>query len=136
MELAQSRKQEKRILDILSQGLSTEFPNPGRVGCPGSAILEGIASHATPLSTSEKWLDHLGSCSTCFQEFTAIRRKLRTRSRYKVGGGLVVLLAVLALWFGLRPQQTGVPNETANLDLRPFSVERGEQTSASHPPWQ
>jgi hypothetical protein len=134
MDRAQSRKHEKRILDILSRGLSTEFPNSTRTGCPGSAILEGIASHATPLSASEAWLDHLGSCSACFQDFTAIRRKLRTRRGYKVGGGLAVVVAVFALWMGLSRNQTIVRNEAASLDLRPYSVERGEETTSNEPP--
>ena len=36
-------KDEERILDLLARGLSREFPNPQRVGCPDSTILKGIA---------------------------------------------------------------------------------------------
>ena len=120
-------KDERRILDILSQGLATEFPNPNRAGCPGSAILEGIASHRVPLSEAEKWLDHLGSCSPCFQEFTAVRKKLRKRRWFRLGGGLAVVLLALALWFALRSHYGVINNQTAILDLRSYSVARGEQ---------
>jgi len=118
----------------LSQGLATEFPNPDRVGCPGSAILEGIASHKIPLSEAEKWLDHLGSCTPCFQDFKAIKRKLRARRGFRFGGGLAILLAALGLWLLLRPQHTTVPNEIAVLDLRNYSSERGEPTSSNQRP--
>jgi hypothetical protein len=130
----QAGKEEKRILEVLSKGLSTEFPNPGRVGCPGSAALEGIASHRIPLSEAEQWLDHLGSCSPCFQEFTAIRNKLRARRRLKWGGGLAILVVALALWLNSRSHHAG--NETAMLDLQGFSVQRGEQNTTGHGPLQ
>jgi hypothetical protein len=130
----QSGKDEKRILEVLSKGLSTEFPNPARVGCPGSAVLEGIASHKIPLSEAEKWLDHLGSCSPCFQEFKTIKRKLRARRGFRFGGGLAILLAAFGLWLLLRPQHTTLPNEIAVLDLRNYSSERGEPTSSNQRP--
>jgi len=124
----QTGKNEERILEVLSKGLSTEFPNPERVGCPGRATLEAMASHRMPLSEADKWLDHLGSCSPCFQEFTAIRSKRRTHRRFQWGGGLAILLAVLALFLGLRRHHAG--NETAVLDLRPYSVSRGEPSAS------
>jgi hypothetical protein len=127
-------KEEKQLLDLLSKGLSTEFPNPERVGCPGPEVLEGIASHKTPLSEAEKWLDHLGSCSSCFHDFKAIQRKLRARRVFKLGGSLAILLVVLALWFGLRPHHAVITNETATLDLRGYSVERGQQSPSKQPP--
>lgn len=121
-------------MDVLSRGLSSEFPNPDRVGCPGTAVLEGIASHRIPLAEAENWLDHLGSCSSCFQEFTAIRNRRRRQQRLRWGGGLAVSLASLALWFTLRPHTPGT--ETAVLDLRAYSGQRGEQTVSGPAPLQ
>jgi hypothetical protein len=104
------------------------------MGCPGAAVLEGIALHKIPLSEAEKWLDHLGSCSPCFQEFKAIKGKLRARRGFRFGGGLAILVAAVALWFLLRPQHTTVHNEIAVLDLRNYSSERGEPTPSNQPP--
>src|SRR5271157_3697621 len=42
-EQEEFNKEEERVLDLLTQGLSREFPNPQRVGCPASAVLTGIA---------------------------------------------------------------------------------------------
>jgi len=123
------------MLDALSKGLSSgEFPNPERVGCPGTSILEGIASHRIPLAEAEKWLDHLGSCSPCFQEFTAIRSQRRRRRNLKWGGGLALLVVSLVLWFTLRTHQPGM--ETAVLDLRGYSGQRGEQNLPQQPTLQ
>lgn len=128
----QFSKNEKQILEVLSKGLSTEFPNPSRVGCPGYETLEGIASHKVSLSEAEKWLDHLGSCSPCFLEFTAIRTKLRKHRRLRWGGGLAILAVVLGLWLSFRSHRA--VNETAVLDLRAYSVQRGEQNASGQTP--
>jgi hypothetical protein len=59
---------------------------------------------------------------------------LRARRGVKLGSGLTILLVVLALWFGLRPHHAVITNETATLDLRGYSVERGEQGPSKQPP--
>jgi hypothetical protein len=97
-------------------------------------ILEGIASHRIPLSEAEKWLDHLGSCSPCFQEFAAIRNRCRRQRGLKWGGALALLAVALVLWFSLRWHQPGT--ETAVLDLRGYSEQRGEQNLSGQPPFQ
>src|SRR5438874_5510692 len=74
-----SRRDEKRILDVLGRGLLKDFPNPERIGCPGADVLKKIASHEMPLSEAEKWLDHLGSCSPCYSDFSRFRAAYRTR---------------------------------------------------------
>ena len=45
---SQSNAADKRLLDILRQGLATEFPNSERIGCPGNALLKGIAQGKCP----------------------------------------------------------------------------------------
>ena len=78
---SQSNAADKRLLDILRQGLATEFPNPERIGCPGSALLKGIAQGKVSLTEAEPWLNHLGSCSPCFQEFKEFRRQSAIQRR-------------------------------------------------------
>jgi hypothetical protein len=129
----QFAKDEKRILEVLSKGLSTDFHNPSRLGCPGSAILEGIASHRITLFESEPWLDHLGTCSACFAEFRAIRRRLHTRRQIALAGTIAILAAIFALWFKLPSRFSLTANKTAVLDLRGYSIERGYQSPADRP---
>jgi hypothetical protein len=124
-------QEEKRILDLLARGLSREFPNPQRVGCPGPALLRSVALHKLPLSEADPWLDHLGSCSPCFQEFTEIRKQTasqRKRTRMWLAAAAMVLLAVGGvLWVRSRPSgQTAV---VAVLDLRGRTALRGGSTA-------
>jgi len=120
-------QEEKRVLDLLARGLSREFPNPQRVGCPGPAILKSIALHKLPLSEAEPWLDHLSSCSPCFREFSEIRKEASQpkRTQMWLAAAAVVLLAVTGLvWIRSRP--SGQTAAVVILDLRGRAALRGE----------
>jgi hypothetical protein len=93
-------------------------------------VLEGIASHRITLAEAETWIDHLGSCSACFAEFTAIRKGFQARRSIALGSTLGILLAALALWFSLQSQFGLVADDTAMFDLRGYSTERGSQAQA------
>ena len=129
-------KDEKRILDVLTRGLSREFPNPDRVGCPDSAVLRGIAFRKLRLAEVDRWLDHLGSCSPCYQEFTELRKKAagqrrRTQVWFAVAA---VLILTVAGWLWVRTRQQVQTPETAVLDLRGLSVTRGENPNSTTQP--
>jgi hypothetical protein len=130
-------KDEQHILDVLERGLSREFPNPGRIGCPGSEVLRGLASHNLRLADAHKWLDHLSACSPCYQEFTELRKEAASRRRRLqvwLAAAAVVIFAV-AGWLWVRTHQPVQGSETAVLDLRGLSVSRGENPgSAPQPP--
>ena len=123
---------EKRVLDLLARGLSREFPNPQRVGCPGSAVLKSIALHQLPLSEAEPGLDHLGSCSPCFREFVEIRKQASQRKRTQMGlaAAAMVLLAVTG-WVWVRNRPSGQTAAVVILDLRGRAPVRGENPPQS-----
>jgi hypothetical protein len=129
-EQEEFNEEEKRVLDLLTQGLSREFPNPQRVGCPGSAVLRGIYFRKLRLAEVEPWLEHLGSCSPCFQEFTELRKQATTRRRRTQAWLAVaaVLIFAVAGWLWMRTQHSVQPTETAVLDLRELSVGRGQDS--------
>jgi hypothetical protein len=128
--------EEKRILDLLDRGLSRDFPNPERIGCPGSAFLEGVACHKVPLSEADQWLDHLSSCSPCFQEFTEIRKQAAGQRRQRqmwLAAAAIVLLAVGG-WLWVRSRPSG-QTAAVVVDLRGRATLRGESTpDTSQPP--
>jgi hypothetical protein len=130
---SQSNAADKRLLDILRQGLATEFPNPERIGCPGSALLKGIAQGNVSLTEAEPWLDHLGSCSPCFQEFKEFRRQSAIQRRRVLAwvATAAVLLFAVGGWLWVRARRSVEPTDTAVLDLRDRSVARGQSPSAS-----
>jgi len=78
-ERKQFNNEEVRILNLLRLALSREFPNPKRVGCPGPAILRGIAFRKLRLVEVEQWLDHLSSCSPRYQEFCEFKKQAHSQ---------------------------------------------------------
>ncbi len=121
------------MLDILRQGLATEFPNPERIGCPGNSLLKGIAQGKVSLTEAEPWLDHLGSCTPCFQEFKEFRRQAAIQHRRVLTwvATAAVLLFALGGWLWVRARHPVEATDTAVLDLRERSAARGQNPSES-----
>ena len=119
------------MLDILRQGLATEFPNPERIGCPGNALLKGIAQGKVSLTEAEPWLNHLGSCSPCFQEFKEFRSQsaIQRRRVLMLVASAAVLLFAVGGWLWVRARRSVEATDVAVLDLRERSVARGEGRS-------
>jgi len=131
-----SRRDERRILDVLGRGLLKDFPNPERIGCPGVEVLKKIASHEMPLSEAEKWLDHLGSCSPCYADFKRLQEAHDSRRRRMLlaTAAGILLVATVAGWALLRSRNDNLATQTAILDLRNRSVARGTETNPDEQP--
>ena len=98
-------KEEVGILDLLARGLSREFPNPQRLGCPSSKVLRDIAFRKLRLAEVHEWLDHLGTCSPCYREFT----ELLSGPHEVANGRFLVVAAVMTKQRGVgRDQRAGV----------------------------
>jgi len=121
---------------VLGRGLRKEFPNPERIGCPGAEVLKKIAYRKMPLSEAEAWLDHLGSCSPCYNDFSQFREASQhDRSRaFLAVAASILLVATVAGWALLRNWNDNLPAQTAILDLRNRSVARGAETNPDEPP--
>jgi hypothetical protein len=48
------------------------YPNPDRIGCPGSDVLRALARRELPIDHPARL--HLGECSPCFREFKQFQR--------------------------------------------------------------
>jgi hypothetical protein len=120
---------------VLNRGLLKEFPNPDRVGCPGSDVLQRIASRGMPLSEADKWLDHLGSCSPCYRDFLQFQAAHRTQRRRNLLAiaASILIVASLASWAVLRHQNLLSVAQTAVLDLRNRSLSRGGESNLGEP---
>ena len=115
-------------MDLLGRGLSRDFPNPQRVGCPGSAVLRGIASRKLRLADAEPWLEHLSSCSPCFQEFSDFRKVAagQRRRKYAFLSAAAVLIIAVAGWLWVKTQYSGQSTETQVVDLRNVPAVHGQ----------
>ena len=121
---------------MFNRALLKEYPNPERVGCPGSTVLKGIASRAMPLSEADKWLDHLGSCSPCYRDFLQLQSAHRARRKQTLLAiaASILIVASLAGWAVLRNQKPSFVTQTAVLDLRNRSLSRGGESNPVEPP--
>ena len=131
-----SRRDEKRILDVLGRGLLKDFPNPERIGCPGADVLKKIASHDMPLSEAQKWLDHLGSCSPCYADFKRFRdafERQRRQTWLAAAAGILLAVGVLG-WALLHKRNESFVAQAAVLDLRDRSVARGGEPTPGEQP--
>ncbi len=127
---------EKRILDALGRGLLKEFPNPERTGCPGSDVLKRIASKRMPLAEAEKWLNHLGSCSPCYMDFSELRKGRevqRNRTLLAIAASILVAVGIASWVFVQRHNETLVA-QSAVLDLRSHSVSRSPEPNPGEQP--
>jgi hypothetical protein len=128
--------EEKRILDLLSRGLSQDFPNPQRVGCPDSAVLRDIALHKVPLAEADRWLNHFSSCSPCFQDFTQFRKQAldrRRRTQMWLAAAAMFLL-VVGWWLWVENRPSGQTAAVVILDLRGRATVRGENPPENSQP--
>jgi hypothetical protein len=117
-----------RILDLLDSGLSQDFPNPHRVGCPDPSVLRAIAQRKVPLSQADQWLNHLGSCTPCFQDFRRFRTESAAGKRRVFQMALAAAAVLLVIIGGLFLVRSRPSVQTAMLtiDLRERSAARGE----------
>jgi hypothetical protein len=131
-----SAREEQRLLDALGRGLLKEFPNPERSGCPGADVLKRIASRTMPLNEAEKWLDHLGSCSPCYGDFSEFRRvhELRQKRALLAIAASILLAAGIAGWVLLQRHNEPLVAQTVVLDLRNRSVARDTEPLPTEPP--
>ena len=120
MEKEQFGEEDKRLVDLLEQGVSRDFPNPERVGCPDSSILRDIAFRKLGLAEVQQWLQHLGACSPCFQEFSDFRVKAASLSggEYAIAGVAAVLVFAVAGWLWVKALHPDRATDTEILDLR------------------
>jgi hypothetical protein len=132
-----SKRDEDRLVEagrrVLLDG---GYPNPDRVGCPGSRVLKAIAERTMDLRQAQEWALHLGSCSPCFVEYSAFRKHAERRKTLELVLACVALLLVIGgagwLWEAKVGHKTSEQPQPIALDLRNWVVLRGDQTPSAN----
>jgi hypothetical protein len=128
------------IQRLLQQAVLRCYPNPERRGCPGEAVLRSVSCRFLPIR--DAYWEHVTHCSPCFQEFlefrkdlTMSRKRLVLRNRLLVGA-VFAAVAIAGVLVMQAPHKRGQPTLMAealsDVDMRPFSVTRGD--SDNQPP--
>ncbi len=94
--------EDGQFSQLLNRELAEGFPNPDRIGCPDSELLQRLARHQVPIPEIDPWIDHLGSCSECFGDFNRLKVAFwaRRRQQFILYGALacIVLASAGLLW--------------------------------------
>jgi hypothetical protein len=107
-----STEEEKKILDAAQDVARTEFDFPPRIGCPDSTTLRCLARRDPSVPDSPDLVDHIGTCSPCFIEYSRYRDeyKHRPRQMYALACAAVVIVVLITGTALLRaPEQSKTP---------------------------
>jgi hypothetical protein len=130
---------EEKLIRAARDYVSSAYPNPDRVGCPGRESLEAFARQISALD--ENALDHLMTCSACFIEYHAVLKAWKQKRTATIGTLIAATLALIVIagvlisrHYGAAPaivpenQPVEVAQESirrALIDLRPLEKVRG-----------
>lgn len=89
-------QEETRILDLLAQGLSREFPNPLRVGAPTLPCLEASLSARYDLPTSSNgWIISAPAARAIKNSLSCVSKRYGAASGRLPGGEILARVAQL-----------------------------------------
>jgi hypothetical protein len=111
-----SRGQEKTVLNAAAAVARTLFPNAERIACPELSVLKQLATRRRALSQSASLIEHIGTCSPCFVDYTRFRvtHKKRIRTACALAAAAVVT-AVLVAMPRIRDQVLPTPSKLNEL---------------------
>src|SRR5262249_43224086 len=93
-----SHRRSREFFRALQSVVLTHFPNPERLGCPGTSVLRAIATKS--ISMRDPAIEHVGKCSPCFAELTEMRRDLQRRKMFWTTGTAAAAIVILVLLVG------------------------------------
>lgn len=136
--MADESQQEafERVQKLLEEAILRDYPNPERIGCPGTDALKRIAFQEVPPTSDPAW-QHAIRCAPCYTEFIQLRtdhkarrQKARVYRRYALGGLAASVLICLVWIFGWTTTSQRSLDEYR--DLSQVRTLRGE-TESSEP---
>jgi len=134
---APAKREEMRLIKAYQRVvLGGGFPNRERAGCPGNEILRAMAFRKLGVDQVNDWIEHLGTCSPCFCEYTEFRRQVvwRRRAGYLSIAAAVIFSLSLGWWmWRSRPQVVITAHNHIVADIRSPLVLRGDQGPGKGP---
>ena len=73
-------KFERRLIATFDRTVHRDYPNPERIGCPGTEILQKFAASPEKFGL-KSILEHLGHCAPCLDELKELRSKMKASGK-------------------------------------------------------
>ena len=106
-----SGQDDRRVFEAGRRYFSTAFPNPNRVGCPGTDVLRAIAFRKVDRSKAKEWDSHLMECSPCFVEYVAFRDQAqRIQKIRRLATAAAIVIVCVGLWFAVKSKIFRTPS--------------------------
>jgi hypothetical protein len=129
-------EQRRAMLELLEKSALADYPNPERIGCPGSDFLKTLATDRKSIPLSDPRLQHVARCSPCFGEFVkyrdAAKHQVSSRRAF-IGVGAAAAAALAA--FGIRSilGPAHLQYEHSEIDLLNAGTQRSANSAPSAP---
>jgi hypothetical protein len=102
-----SKAEERWFAENMRRVLSSEYPNPNRIGCPDRKIIRDLAFHKKVVDpeTFEKISHHMFKCSECYretlgfvEEYKKERKQRRTRMAFAIAASILIAVGLWSFW--------------------------------------
>lgn len=93
--------------DVLRRAFLNAYPNPERIGCPGTATLRALVEGRG--SDTDELTEHMSQCSPCTREFLELQKAVRKRRNRHVAvvTSLGAVAAAILIWLLLPKRDVG-----------------------------
>jgi hypothetical protein len=112
-----------RVKRKLQDSILSQYPNPERKGCPGSAVLQSLATRYSDESVEgdENWR-HVTHCSECYREFLDFRLNYKGHAKRRSlliawGVAAAILALAVGLFFAKRERNAAGPERPQNAEV-------------------
>ena len=94
-----SSEWDDELLRAFEETVLHDYPNPDRIGCPGSAVLKDLALKRLPLRHPAR--QHIARCSPCFRELKRYQQACGRKRLMVTGVGLaaIALVGISGFWY-------------------------------------
>ncbi len=117
----------EEVKRVLQEAVLRHYPNPERIGCPGTEVLKQVAREQHPYENSH-W-EHIQHCSPCYKEFLDFRREFKQRklaaNRLTWASAIAALFLIGFAGFLWQRHAPGDDSPVAVLNLESTAISRG-----------
>jgi len=119
------------LLKAAAAAIESYFPNPDRRGCPPPDTVRQLARRRIPLPETGELVDHVATCSPCFQVYNRYRRPKLARVIGTTVLATIVLISLALVWRYRTAHEFTSPPQIAHVPAAPILSAMSDYREAS-----